>query len=204
MELGFCSLQSEQISDLCRTITMSEPALQELNFWGVNLKLINGTMIGYAIAKLKKVVLTGTGMTSKEMEKVFRVLEKENPLYLEELGLGLMNLGQISEVLLAQTLIKLKRVNIAEAQLTLPQLSQLTESIIEKKGPPVLEALDISGNLVSKVQPQKLAKALAKIEKVNLKYCGVLESQLRAIADEILASIETTALKSLNLQGNSK
>ena len=138
------------------------------------------------------------------MEKVFRVLEKENPLYLEELGLGLMNLGQISEVLLAQTLIKLKRVNIAEAQLTLPQLSQLTESIIEKKEPPVLEALDISGNLVSKVQPQKLAEAVAKIEKVNLKYCGVLESQLRAIADEILASIETTALKSLNLQGNSK
>ena len=105
--------------------------------------------------------------TIQERQEEVVLGKKERIVNLEELNMSSNNLSRLDRDLLANGVVKIKKVSLAETRLTSVQLNSLSEKIVTETQL-ILEDLNLRGVNLSRAKGPTLASAVVKIKKVVL------------------------------------
>ena len=152
---------------------------------------------------LQAVDLSACSLSTDQLENFCQILNQTETLQLTELGLSLMNLSEVNEGILTRTIIRIRKVSLAETQMKPYQLNVLLDSIIEQEEIAVQE-IDLSGNIFTPIDADKLGECLIKLKTVMLRYCQLQADQICKVCEKILEPEggRQVAIRELNVEGN--
>ena len=111
------------------------------------------------------------------------------------------NLSSLPSDILAESIIRLRKVYLPSANLTPDQVESIFLQISRCESL-FLDTLYLSHNNVSRVSPEVLVEAVERLETVDLSFSGLTAAQLERILRVVEQRREELRLKHLNLYGN--
>jgi len=171
---------------------------------------VRGYRLGYAIraSKLTKVDLSNTNLSTEQIEGIVKKVAFSTQL--TELNLGGNDFRDVSVGILFGHLRKaighLTKLSLNNSNLTTEQLTVIMkifftdrikigfEQIVSQIESVSLTDLSLGGNDLSEVPKEMLAKAITKLERVNLKGTSLTAQQLEVILEETVKSSSLVCL----------
>ena len=147
--------------------------LKKLELPFIDLSEVSVSMFVMAITSLDRVSLKGNNLTGDQKVKLFQAIRKGTEL--KHLKLMKNDLNSIAYEDLAKSVSTLKTVEILHCRLYPPQIVAIFEEISKETN---ICDLNLKFNILSSVSPDVLAKALGKIESVNISGCRLKRAQV--------------------------
>jgi len=167
------------------------PGLKALDASYCNLSSHKPNLLARVVAKLEDVNFTSTDLTSQQCKAIFRFADGD--IKLKNLNLDSCDLSSIDPETLARVVAKLEEVDLASTDLT----SQQCKAIFRcAAGDTKLKNLSLDSCDLSSVDPETLARVVAKLEKVEFASTNLTSQQRKAI---IRCADGDSKLKNLHL-----
>lgn len=154
------------------------------------LSSVSPHILSAVLVSMKKVGMSGAELTKDQLEAFLTRITQTEDLGLKILDLSFIKiLPAVRSSILSSAIIKVESVNLSWTDLTQHQLSRLFSQIVETEAAELsLQELDVFGNNLSSMEPESLARALLRLEKVNLYGLGLTAAQVTAIITGIAHS----------------
>jgi len=191
--LYISQLTPQQVTAIC-TAMAEGSKLKTLNLSCTNLSSVDADILARAVTRLEEVWLGCNELTPHQVEAIFAALSTSSQL--KTLDLGGNNLSAVDAKILAQPVTQLEEVNLYKTQLTPEQVTAICTAIA---GDSQLKTLELTGSDLSRVDAEILAKAITKLEEVELVNTQMTPQQVEAI---FAALNGPTQLKRLIISAN--
>ena len=168
-------LTTLQVTVLCQVMEENSQ-LKTLNLGWNNLSGVEPQLLASMVSKIENVYLKNTNLTNQQVTVLCQVM-KEN-CELKCVNLHNNNLSSVQPELLASAVSKVAEVDLWNTSLTTQQVTVLCQVL---SGTCPLESLNLSGNNLSGVEPDLLARAVGNIVKVQLGDTNLTSQQLSVI-----------------------
>jgi len=172
LDLSSTQLNSQQTQAIF-TAMGDDSNLRILDLWDNDLSSVEPKQLANSVIKLKELDLSNTDLNSQQMKAIFTAIGDDSNL--KKLSLRWSNLSSLEPKLIAKAVIKLEELdlgNITELN------SQQTKAIFMALGDDSnLKKLHLWVIDLSSVEPKQLAKAVIKLEELDLGYITELNSQ---------------------------
>jgi hypothetical protein len=179
---------------LTAIITKDSLLLRKLSY----LSQVSPDLLARAVTRLEEVNMMCTDLTGQQVEAILTAIITKDPLLLRKLNIRGANFSQVTPDLLARAVTKLKEVDMRYTHLTKQQVEAILTAVVTKDSLP-LRKLDMTGADLSEVAPDLLARAVTRLEEVDMEGyegCYLTKEQVEAILTRSLAG---TSLKVLNM-----
>jgi len=147
--------------------------LTELELLFIDLSEVSVSMFVMAITSLQRISLKGNNLTLEQKGKLFQAMRSSS--YLKHLKMMKNDLNSVGYEDLAKAVNKLEIVEILHCRLYPPQIVAIFEEMAKETS---IKDLNLKFNILSSVNPDVLAKALSKIESVNIAGCRLKTGQV--------------------------
>jgi len=189
VDLTRTELNGEQVSVLLEK-SLQVQLLHDLDLQFVNLSQVRGTLLGQAISRLKRCNLSMTDLTIQQLEEVLPLIASSATL--EEIDLANNKLTDVHPTnLLAQAVSRVRKVNLENTQLSVPQIEDLFTSITDSAA---LKDVSLWKVDMSQVSTDLLTNAVPLLEKVNLGYTQLTSNQVVHLMEKSLKSATLSEL----------
>jgi len=175
VELWNTKLTSQQCKAIFRFPAV-DYKLKKLDIAGNDLSSVDPKCLARSVAELEEVNLAGTHLTSHQCLEIVRFSANDSKL--KKLNIGFNNLSLVDPESLARSVAELEEVNLSVTHLTSEQFHAMFRfSAVDCK----LKILNIAGNDMSTLEPDSMARSVAKLEEVNIKLTKLTNQQFEAI-----------------------
>ena len=189
-----CSLTSQQATVLCMALDEERTHLRSINLSGNDLSSVEPVLLANATTRLQEVKLYGASLSTTQLTELCTAMSKSSRL--KVLDVSCNNLSTMNCVLLASAAGLLEEVRLGWCSLTFQHITAICSSI---ENDSTLKNLDLSCNKLTSVPPELLAKAMSRLESVNLECSSLTSQQVAALQSSLRKSQK---LRMLNLTGN--
>ena len=199
-------LGASQLENLCKTITeCSEIKLEYLDLkHNQELVAVSSEDLASPMCRITELDLSRWEgkLTSDQLELIFTSVKNCSVLKLKEVYLIEQDLSEVTPDNLALAICRLEVADLSSTGLTPGQLTTLLSSI-SNCSQLRLSSLNLLGNDLSSVEPDILARAVARVEEVSLKNTRLTKRQLQALCN-VIAYKETACrnIKYLDIADN--
>lgn len=181
--------------------------LKEISVDSQNMRTVEDGLFARRLSKLEKVSLFDTQMRAEQIISLLTHIAQEDSklrkLVLNNPGLDLLSgkhvFGRIPPPDLAKGVIRLEEVDLDKTGLSAEQINCILVSIAQDDT--TLKKLDLRCKDLSRVEPEVLARAMIKLEDVNLCKTSLSADQIASILRSIVQ--KDTKLKKLDICYNS-
>jgi len=193
---------SSGVSDELLQAVVNHPGLKEIQIgWIPTFSSVNPHLFGQALAQLEEVQLFGANVSVQQVAAICTAMSGNSNLKKLNLSNNLLNWDQsempiVDANILAQAVSKLEEVGLQYTTMNLQQVEAIFAALNTSSH---LKVLDITGNDLSSVDPDVLARVVSKLETADISNTFLTEQQM----DRILTkSILHTNLKELDMRHN--
>jgi len=191
VEFDNAELTSQQCKAIFRCADAGDSKLKNLALGSCNLSSVDSETLARVVAKLEGVDLSSTSLTSLQCKAIFRCAAGDSKL--TNLNLDSCNLSSVDSETIARVVAKLEEVVLSFTELT----SQQCQAIFRfASGDSKLKKLDLFSCNLSSVDPETMARVVAKLEEADLETTELTSQQCKAI---FRCAAGDTNLKDLNL-----
>jgi len=191
VDLMWTSLTTIQSSKLLEA-SISADSLETVNLRGANLGGVPADLLAKAVCRLQSVNLGFTGLTSQQLAAMLEASLLSNSL--EKVELERVNLSRVPASLLAKAICRLQTVNLGYTRLTGQQSTKIVEASLSSE---TLVEVNLDGVNLSIVPSEVLAKAVGRLQSVNLSYAEMTRNQWIAVCKAVVSS---TSLRQADLR----
>jgi len=189
-----CGQLSTLLSAICEgQSSVTSLALTKLGSGCINAHTdcpLSAGLLGQATGKLTKLCLDSLGwtcnLTTDKLEALFQGIKEDTAL--KELILSKVHIAPVNSEVLAQSLTRVEKVTLSEANLSLEQAKAIFTAI--KHGGKAISQLSIYQmanndcyNMVRRVDGQLLAEGMSLLERVSLENVHLDSRQVTALLD---------------------
>ena len=186
----------QQWEEILTAISMKESRLKRLNIGFADLSTVDTGLLARAVNRLEKVDMYVTKLTVEQVEAILTNISTGDS-QLKGLNITGINLSTLDSAMLARAVDRLEEVGLASTKLTSEQWRAILTSIATENSK--LKMLSIGNNKMSTLEPSLLARAVIRLEKVNLLQTQLTGPQVEAIFTAI--NEKGSLLKNLNISG---
>ena len=174
---------NKQINLLTKKIVRKESMiLQNLDMEGINLKDVNTSTLVAAIAKIRRVDISQTKLTSEQVDEITKGIIAKEALILEHLSMTDINLSAAEPEQLARAIVRLKTTDITATKMTIKQLDTLSDRVTQQEDRK-LKGIKMWQIDMREVNTRKLADMMLKLDTVDLRENYMTEDQQREILE---------------------
>jgi hypothetical protein len=123
--------------------------LKDLNISCNKLTFVDSTILAKAVRELASINLGNTGLTTLQIETMFKSLNEESKL--KWLNMESNDLSMVDQNLLAKTICRLEVVNLKKTKITINQLSNIFTLVTRTSR---VRTIILDTDLVMQVDPQ--------------------------------------------------
>ena len=186
-------LTSEQVVTLFLTLSAPDCLLRRFKIGVNNLSSVEPGRLARALVRLENVDLQDTKLTSSQAQTLLASLANSQR-NLTRLNLCSNDLSWVEAPLLARVVASTQEVHLRDTSLTALQAREICLAI---KSSCKLRSLDLGSNLLSFVEPRLLARAVNRLQEVELQETELSERQVQEVLS--VAVEESTSLTRLGL-----
>jgi len=195
LSLAFAQLTTDQLTAFFTEMSTKSPVvIEDLNLTGVDLTEVSPDILQAALITLRKINLVRSNLTTVQIQVFFTELSKKYSPVIEDITLS-DNISEVSPDILANALVKIKKINLRDAKHT-----DMTTFFVNLDMISVVEDLDVSDNGLCDVPPDILAAGLATLRKINLHDAKLTTQQLTMLFTEI-TNKSHQVVEEINLSG---
>ena len=165
--------------------------LRVMGMGGAHLSLVDPGLLARVVNRLEEVEMWSLDLTVKQWEEVM-IVKVKGDSRLKKLDLSNNILPKVDAGLLARAVARLEEVKLWDTRLTMKQWEDVMTAI--GQGDSRLKKLEISNNNMSKVDPGLLARAVNRLEEVDMYRTQLTFKQAEAILTQ---SLVKTSLRKL-------
>jgi len=159
-----------------------------------NLSSVEPGLFAKGMSRLVDVNLCASNLTNQQKQAFFAAMSKN--CHLKRLDLSANNLSSVEPELFARVMTRLEDVNLCCTDISNDQKQAFFVAMSENSK---LKKLDLSCNNLSSVEPGLFARAMTRLEDVNLSYTDITDEQAQAL---FTALCRNSPLKALDLHKN--
>ena len=137
---------------------------------------VGSDLVSRAMVRLERVAVWQTWLTEQQIYQILSAVCEKSTL--KQLNLSNNDMDRIEPRLVARAVTRMESVNVSCTQLTEEQLSAILCVICEGS---VLKHLDVSINVMSRVDPDLVARAVTKMDTLKVINTDLREEQIAAI-----------------------
>ena len=147
-------------------------------------------------AKLRHLKLNNTLLTTEQTNQLWNAIEKEECNF-SSLQLAGVNLASVNPEAMAETARTALKIGFCDAGLTGEQANAVASALAENSR---IEEIDLSDNSLSNIDPELLARAVARTKNLNLANAALSSDQMKEILEAVLS--DECGMKIVDLSGN--
>ena len=197
--------QLELMEPILTAISQGYFSLKKLHIQNINLSTLEPSLLAGVARRLEEVWMDGTQLTSEQAAMVMTALCVKNSR-LKMLDISCNDLSEVEPSLLARAVNGLEEVDLNDTKLTVEAVEEIISGV--DQADTKLKKLNMSnavdGVLGDKAlftqTPDLLAKALNKLEEVEIAYNNLTSKQIEAILSSICQ--KKSNMKKLNMSCN--
>ena len=203
VEIDRTELTRHQVEAIITAMLAEGCLVKKLDISCNNLSVVDPSLLARAVNSMKEVHISNTELTAQQMETIMTVMDAGG-CPTKKLDLSWNNLSTVDPNLLARVLTGMEEVKWVEVrgevELTLIQVEAILTAICAEDC--LVKKLDISSLNLSSVEPGLLARALNRLEEVEMSSVTYLTtSQVEAVLRQ---SLMQTSLRKLELELDSE
>ena len=197
VDLNTTKLTVEEVEAIVNCIAQRDSKLKKLNIsnaricmchWGDKKARFTQPpeLLASTVNKLEEVEMAFNSFSTKQLEAILSTIgqQKSN---LKKLNISCNNLSSVDPLLLVRAVSRLEEINLDGTELTLMQARGIMLTIGFDKFS-TLQKLVLSDNDLSKVKPDLFAKAVNRLEEVDMTNSQLTLEQMEAILKQSLVS----------------
>jgi len=183
VDLTFTKLTTDQAEHLFSYIENNQPTkLKEISLKAINLSTVNPVMFASTIARMEKVNLSFTELTTDQLTALIDKLVTQNDVNLNDIEFFSVDLSGTSPKLLGKALGYLECVSLSNTELRFDHIQSFFEEIMRSRS---LKEVNLDFSELFYISNDIFAKSLIQLEKVSLA-CTVMDvEQLETLFDLI-------------------
>jgi len=183
VDLTFTKLTSSQAEHLFSYFENNPPTkMKEMSFKAINLSTISPAMLASTIARMEKVNLSFTELTTDQLTALLDKLLTQNDVNLKDIEFFSVDLSGTPPRLLGKALGNLECVSLSNTELRFEHIQSFFEEIMGSKN---LKDVNLDFSELFYISKDIFAKSLIQLEKVSLA-CTVMDiEQLEALFELI-------------------
>jgi len=183
VDLTFTKLTSDQAEHLFSYFENNQPTnMREMSLKAINLSTVNPTILASTIARMEKVNLSFTELTSDQLTALLDKLLTQNDVNLKDIEFFSVDLSGTPPRLLGKALGNLEIVSLSNTELRFEHIQSFFEEIMRSK---TLMDVNLDFSELFYISKDIFAKSLIQLEKVSLA-CTVMDiEQLEALFELI-------------------
>jgi len=185
------NLTPKQTETIFTSVSEGGSTLQHLNISYNNLSRLSVVLSARAVSRLATLDVSYTALTPDQAVTILTAVSEGYTL--TKLYLGGNDLSLVEPVLLAHVVTKLESLDVRHTDLITKQVETVLGAICQGSR---MRNLDISGNVLSGVDPEIVARAVSRLESVSLEDTSLSKEH---ICQTLTLSLTSTALVSLRL-----
>eukprot|EP00092_Neocalanus_flemingeri_P039667 GFUD01043199.1.p1 GENE.GFUD01043199.1~~GFUD01043199.1.p1 ORF type:complete len:563 (-),score=118.93 GFUD01043199.1:254-1942(-) len=194
VDLTFTKLTSDHSEHLFSYLENNQPTkMKEISFKAINLSTINPMIFASTIARMEKVNLSFTELTTDQLTALFDKLVTQHDVNLNAIEFFSVDLSGTSPRLLGQALGCLECVNFSNTELRFEHIQSIFEEIMRSKR---LKEVNLDFSELFYISNNLFAKSLIQLEKVSLA-CTVMDVEQLETLFELIS--KESKIKELDL-----
>ena len=202
VEIDRTELTRHQVEAIITAILAEGCLVKKLDISCNNLSVVGPSLLASAVNSIKEVNISNTELTAQQMEAIMTILDSGG-CPTKKLDISWNNLSTVDPNLLARVvtgLEEMKWVEVrGEVELTVIQVEAILTAICAEDC--LVKKLDISYTNLSSVDPGLLARAVNRLEEVEMSVAYLTTSQVEAVLRQNLVQ---TSLRKLKLELDSE
>ena len=194
VDLTFTKLTSDQAEHLFSYFENNQPTrMKEISFKAINLSTVNPTMFASAIARMEKVNLSFTELTTDQLTELLDKILTQNDVNLNDIEFFSVDLSGTPPRLLGKALGNLECVSLSNTELRFEHMQSFFEEIMSSKK---LKEVNLDFSELFYISNDIFAKTLIQLEKVSLA-CTVMDVEQLETLFELIS--KESKIKELDL-----
>ena len=185
LDFSGTNLTTEQLKVLLTAASNDESELINLDIGSNDISIIHPKLLARAINELEFATISDSSLTTEQVEAICLEFDKKSRL--SELNIDHNDLSSMNSQLLSRLAHMVEDVDISWCSLKTEQAAALFTEIqtLTRRNIFQMKYLNIQGNNLSKLAPEVLAKAIVKLDEIDLFATSLTKKQLRAVFNAI-------------------
>lgn len=190
-------LTGEQLNPMVQQFDFK--VLKDLNLDYLDLSKVSIENICTLLKQLNKISLKKSNLTTDQIAAFLAVLALNENVNLKDLNLHGNNLKEVSSFELQEAVTNLVSIDLSHTNIPLEVISNVFEAISNSKFT-TLKSLFLAGNSLETLDPEVIAQAMSKLEKLDLSNSGLTPDQLNVVLAAVAHPMKELSLFNIKME----